>query len=151
MKERDVWASLKKSGALPFAVRVESPTSPGIPDVFFSTGAITGWIELKHVRSGKPLAAATLRPLQSRWAAEASAAGVYTTVLLFWRDRAILIAGEDVATLVDAPAEAVLARAIWVGGNTAKTRWNGIQEKLEQHGRHLQTIRMANRSAQRDS
>ncbi len=144
LKERDIWTSLKRSAQLRFAVRIESPTSPGVPDVFFSTGRVAGWMELKHVRNArKPLAARTLRPLQSRWAAEASAAGVFTTVLLFWRDRAILIAGADVATLVDAPAEAVLARAIWVGGNTAKTRWNGIQEKLEQHGQRPQTVRVA--------
>lgn len=143
LKERDVWTSLKRSARLGFAVRIESPTSPGVPDVFFSTGGVAGWMELKCVRSKKPLAARTLRPLQLRWAAEASAAGVFTTVLLFWRDRAILITGADVATLVDAPAAAVLARAIWVGGDTAKTRWNGIQEKLEQHGQRPQTVRMA--------
>jgi hypothetical protein len=147
LKERDVWTSLKKSAQLPFAVRVESPTSPGIPDVFFSLGGVTGWMELKFVRTAKPLVRSTLRPLQFRWAKEASAAGVFTTVLLFWRDQAILLAGADVEALVEADAETVQRNALWVGGTDPQTRWAGIQEKLEQHGRQFQTLCVANSRA----
>lgn len=147
MRESSVWASLKDSGQLPFAVRIESPASPGVPDVYFSTGVVTGWIELKSVpESHKKLITrgtgqGQLRPLQVLWARQASEKNIFTTVLLFAEKRGILIAGEDVEDLLSAPSEQVLSKALWVGNTTPSKRWDGLKEKLDKHGKEI--IRMA--------
>jgi hypothetical protein len=154
MKESAFWNSLKDSGELPFAVRVESPASPGMPDVYFATGSgITGWIELKVVPEThrKPLTAGTgagqLRPLQILWARQASEKNIFTCVLLFHKNRAILLSGRDVALLVGATEDQVLSKALWVGSTNARARWQGLQEKLEQHGKQT-IIRLAAQSAE---
>ena len=142
MRESSVWSSLKASGELPFAVRVESPVSPGMPDVYFALGnGITGWLELKVVpdTQRKPLVSGTgkgqLRPLQVLWARQASEKNIFTNVLLFHRNRGILVAGRDVQPLLDAPLDAVLAKAIWVGSENPRQRWINLLEKLDKHGK----------------
>ena len=150
MKESSVWASLKDSGQLPFAVRIESPASPGVPDVYFSTSAVTGWIELKSVPEShkKLLTRGTgqgqLRPLQVLWARQASEKNIFTTVLLFAEKRGILISGSDVEALLSAPTEQVLSKALWIGNTTPSKRWDGLRTKLDKHGK--ETIQMATRS-----
>ena len=142
MKESALWNSLKDSGQLPFHVRIESPASPGVPDVYFGTGTgVTGWIELKVVPDThrKPMTQGTgtgqLRPLQVLWARQASEKNIFTNVLLFHRNRGILVACRDVQSLLDAPPDAVLAKAIWVGSESPRQRWTNLLEKLEKHGR----------------
>jgi hypothetical protein len=142
MKESAFWASLKGAGVLPFAVRVESPGSPGMPDVYFSLGnGVTGWIELKVVPDERraPIAQGTghgqLRPLQVLWAQQASAQNIFTNVLLFHRDRAILVAGRDVKPLLGEPLDSVLDRALWVGSPTPRNRWTNLLEQLDKHGK----------------
>lgn len=142
MKESALWASLKGAEALPFAVRVESPGSPGMPDVYFSLGnGVTGWIELKVVPDERrsPITQGTghgqLRPLQVLWAQQASAQNIFTNVLLYHQKRAILVAGRDVKSLCGEPLDSVLARALWVGSPSPRDRWTNLQEKLDQHGK----------------
>jgi len=142
MKESAFWGSLKGAGVLPFAVRIESPASPGVPDLYFALGnGVTGWIELKVVPDERRalLTQGTghgqLRPLQVLWAAQASEQNIFTTVLLFYRKQAILVAGRDVQRLLGEPSDKVLSEALWVGGNTPKTRWTNLLEKLDQHGK----------------
>jgi hypothetical protein len=149
MKESAFWGSLKASGVLPFAVRIESPASPGVPDLYFALGnGVTGWIELKVVPDShrSPLTQGTgtgqLRPLQVLWAAQASEKNIFTGVLLFYRKTAILVAGRDVQRLLGAPPAKVVAEALWVGGDTPRTRWTNLLEKLDQHGR-LTLIQLA--------
>jgi hypothetical protein len=153
MKEKDLWASLKKSGELPFAIRIESPASPGVPDVYFALGnGVTGWIELKVVPEShkKPLVMGTgagqLRPLQVLWARQASDTNIFTTVLLFWKKQSILLSGQDVEVLLSATIGEVLAKALWIGSTNPRQRWIGLQEKLDKHGRK-ETIQMATGSA----
>lgn len=142
MRESALWSSLKSSGGLPFAVRVESPVTPGMPDVYFSLGdGVTGWIELKTIpdQQKKILTCGTgkgqLRPLQILWARQASEKNIFTNVLLFHRNRGILVAGRDVQSLLDAPLDAVLAKAIWVGSESPRQRWTNLLEKLDKHGK----------------
>ena len=142
MKESALWSSLKDSGQLPFHVRIESPASPGVPDVYFSlNNGISGWLELKVVPDThkKILTQGTgvgqLRPLQVLWARQASDKNIFTNVLLFAQKRAILLSGRDVFPLLGAPIDQVLAKALWVGSTSPRERWNGLQEKLDQHGR----------------
>lgn len=142
MKESALWSSLKASEQLPFHVRIESPASPGVPDVYFSLGTgVTGWIELKVVPDThrKPLTSGTgtgqLRPLQVLWARQASEKNIFTFVLLYHKKRAILLSGRDVELLVGATEDQVLAKALWIGSTNARERWDGLQEKLEKHGR----------------
>jgi hypothetical protein len=142
MKESALWSSLKDSGQLPFHVRIESPASPGVPDVYFSlNNGISGWLELKVVPDThkKILTQGTgvgqLRPLQVLWARQASDKNIFTNVLLFVQKRAILLSGRDVSALLGAPIDQVLAKALWVGSTSPRERWNGLQEKLDQHGR----------------
>ena len=142
MKESALWSSLKDSGQLPFHVRIESPASPGVPDVYFGTGTgVTGWIELKVVPDThrKPLTQGTgtgqLRPLQVLWARQASEKNIFTFVLLYQKKRAILLSGADVEPLLGATEDQVVARAVWVGSTNARERWHGLLEKLEKHGR----------------
>jgi hypothetical protein len=151
MKEKDVWASLKSSNQLPFAVRIESPASPGVPDVYFALGnGVTGWMELKLVPdSHKKLltlgtGAGQLRPLQVLWARQASEKNIFTTVLLFAEKRGILLSGQDVEVLLSATLDEVLAKALWVGSTSPRQRWIGLYEKLDKHGK--ETIQMATRS-----
>ena len=134
MKESALWNRLKDSGELPFYVRIESPASPGVPDVYFSlNNGVTGWLELKVVPDThrKILTQGTgvgqLRPLQVLWARQASDKNIFTNVLLFVQKRAILLSGRDVSALLGAPIDQVLAKALW--------RWQGLQEKLDKHGR----------------
>lgn len=142
MKESALWNSLKDSGQLPFHVRIESPASPGVPDVYFSlNNGVTGWIELKVVPDThkKILTQGTgvgqLRPLQVLWAKQASEKNIFTNVLLFAQKRAILLSGRDVSSLLNEPLDQVLAKALWVGSTNPRERWNGLQEKLDKHGR----------------
>ena len=142
MKESALWSSLKDSGELPFYVRIESPASPGVPDVYFSlNNGVTGWLELKVVPDThkKILTQGTgvgqLRPLQVLWARQASDKNIFTNVLLFVQKRAILLSGRDVSALLGAPIDQVLARALWVGSTSPRERWQGLQEKLDKHGR----------------
>lgn len=157
MKESTLWNSLKDSGELLFHVRIESPSSPGVPDVYFALGTgVTGWIELKVVPEGhkKILTQGTntgqLRPLQVLWAEQASSKNIFTTVLLFCEKRAILLSGRDVKSLLGATLEQVLAKALWVGSTNPRQRWNGLQEKLEKHGRQT-LIQLATESAGRNA
>lgn len=152
MKESAFWGSLKSAEVLPFAVRVESPASPGMPDVYFSLGnGVTGWIELKVVPDERraPLTQGTghgqLRPLQVLWATQASDKNIFTNVLLFHKKQAILIAGRDVKPLLGKPLDSVLAKALWVGSPSPRDRWTNLLEKLDQHGR-LTLICMAGAS-----
>jgi hypothetical protein len=149
MKESALWNSLKDSGELPFYVRIESPASPGVPDVYFSlNNGVTGWLELKVVPDThkKILTQGTgvgqLRPLQVLWARQASEKNIFTNVLLFVQKRAILLSGRDVFPLLGAPIDQVLARALWVGSTSPRERWQGLQEKLDKHGRET-TIHLA--------
>lgn len=142
MKESALWNSLKDSGELPFYVRIESPASPGVPDVYFSlNNGVTGWLELKVVPDThrKILTQGTgvgqLRPLQVLWARQASDKNIFTNVLLFVQKRAILLSGRDVSALLGAPIDQVLAKALWVGSTSPRERWQGLQEKLDKHGR----------------
>lgn len=142
MKESALWNSLKDSGELPFYVRIESPASPGLPDVYFSlNNGVTGWLELKVVPDThrKILTQGTgvgqLRPLQVLWARQASDKNIFTNVLLFVQKRAILLSGRDVSALLGAPIDQVLAKALWVGSTSPRERWQGLQEKLDKHGR----------------
>jgi hypothetical protein len=142
MKESALWSSLKDSGELPFYVRIESPASPGVPDVYFSlNNGVTGWLELKVVPDThkKILTQGTgvgqLRPLQVLWARQASDKNIFTNVLLFVQKRAILLSGRDVSALLGAPIDQVLAKALWVGSTSPRERWQGLQEKLDKHGR----------------
>ena len=141
MKESALWASLKGAAVLPFAVRVESPGSPGMPDVYFALGnGVTGWIELKVVPDERraPIAQGTghgqLRPLHVLWAQQASAQNIFTNLLLYHQNRAILVAGRDVKPLLGEPLDSVLDRALWVGNSTPRNRWTNLLEKLDQHG-----------------
>jgi hypothetical protein len=149
MKESALWSSLKDSGELPFYVRIESPASPGVPDVYFSlNNGVTGWLELKVVPDThkKILTQGTgvgqLRPLQVLWARQASDKNIFTNVLLFVQKRAILLSGRDVSALLGAPIDQVLAKALWVGSTSPRERWQGLQEKLDKHGRET-TIHLA--------
>jgi hypothetical protein len=149
MKESAFWNSLKDSGELPFYVRIESPASPGVPDVYFSlNNGVTGWLELKVVPDThkKILTQGTgvgqLRPLQVLWARQASDKNIFTNVLLFVQKRAILLSGRDVSALLGAPIDQVLAKALWVGSTSPRERWQGLQEKLDKHGRET-TIHLA--------
>jgi hypothetical protein len=142
MKESALWSSLKDSGELPFYVRIESPASPGVPDVYFSlNNGVTGWLELKVVPDThkKILTQGTgvgqLRPLQVLWARQASDKNIFTNVLLFVQKRAILLSGRDVSALLGAPIDQVLAKALWAGSTSPRERWQGLQEKLDKHGR----------------
>jgi len=152
MKESALWGSLKKSGELPFAIRIESAVTPGLPDVYFSlTNGVTGWIELKEIPDTQKVILKTgtgkgqLRPLQVLWAKQATEQNIFTTVLLFYRKRAILLSGRDVERLIGAKSEDVLSAAIWTGQEAARQRWDGLREKLDKHGR-LHTIQMATQS-----
>ena len=136
MKESALWSSLKDSGQLPFHVRIESPASPGVPDVYFGTGTgVTGWIELKVVPDThrKPLTQGTgtgqLRPLQVLWARQASEKNIFTNVLLFGRKRAILLSGREIGSLLNESFDQVLAKALWVGSTNPRERWNGLQDR----------------------
>ena len=142
MKESALWNSLKDSGQLPFSLRIQSPASPGVPDVYFSlNNGVTGWIELKVVPDThkKILTQGTgvgqLRPLQVLWARQASEKNIFTNVLLYAQKRAILLSGRDVFPLLGAPIDQVLAKALWVGSTSPRERWQGLQEKLDKHGR----------------
>ena len=58
--------------------RIESPTSPGIPDVGYTTGGIRGWIELKDAKKAtakQPFKRGGLRPEQINWFREEIEAG----------------------------------------------------------------------------
>jgi hypothetical protein len=118
--------------------------------VYFSlNNGITGWLELKVVPDThkKILTQGTgtgqLRPLQVLWARQASEKNIFTNVLLFTQKRAILLSGRDVFPLLGATIDQVLAKALWVGSASPRERWNGLLEKLDQHGRetiiHLAT------------
>ena len=65
----------------------------------------------------------------------ASEKNIFTTVLLFHKKRAILVAGRDVSSLLDAQLDCVLEKALWVGETTPSRRWNNLQEKLNKHGK----------------
>ena len=84
-----------------------------------------------------------LRPLQVLWARQASEKNIFTNVLLYAQKRAILLSGRDVFPLLGAPIDQVLAKALWVGSTSPRERWQGLQEKLDKHGRetiiHLAT------------
>jgi hypothetical protein len=113
-----------------------------MPDVYFALGnGVSGWMELKVVPDTKRalLSCGTgkgqLRPLQILWARQASAKNIFTTVLLFHQNRAILVAGRDVQSLLDAPLDSVLERALWVGSTAPRQRWTNLLEKLDKHGK----------------
>ena len=134
---------------LPFHVRIESPASPGVPDVYWALGnGVNGWMELKVVPDTHraPLRAGTstgeLRPLQVLWAKNATEKNIFTTVLLFHKNRAILVAGGDVERLLGATLDTVLEAALWVGEPTPRNRWHGLQEKLDKHGKQT-TLQLA--------
>lgn len=50
--------------------RIESPITPGLPDVYFNTGGFRGWLELKVARRAKaktPFRTYGLRDSQIKW------------------------------------------------------------------------------------
>ena len=154
MRESSLWSSLKSSKQLDFAVRIESSTSPGIPDVYFATGTgITGWIELKVVPDTrrKLLVQGTghgqLRPLQVLWAKQATEKNIFSCVLLSYRKQEILVSCRDISRLLDADAKEVMSAALWIGGVTPRLRWQGLKDKLEKHGQ-VSIIQMATGSDQ---
>jgi len=75
--ERNLWKKVRE-GMAPFwfAQRIETRTSPGVPDVWFviKTCGVTGWLELKAMaawpkRAGTVVRLPGLKPEQKAWIA----------------------------------------------------------------------------------
>ena len=86
--ERALWGTMRRTLA-PFGrlVRVESPITPGIPDVYYCLRGVSGWVELKEhdawpVRPGTPLRLRHLRLDQVVWLEGERAAGGSAFMLL---------------------------------------------------------------------
>lgn len=95
--ESNLWKALKAHLRDAHASRLESPTSPGIPDVYIMAGGRGAWVELK-IRRGKRI---EVRDSQVAWHLAHAAAGGRSYFLV--RDAAgknlWLYAGSDALTL----------------------------------------------------
>lgn len=70
MREARLWQWLRKRLPEGHFTRIESESSPGVPDVNYCVRGSEGWIELKAskpMRSGHPFRRKGLRPEQLRW------------------------------------------------------------------------------------
>ena len=136
MTERQLWYSLRSSSVFDWSMRIESPSTPGCPDVFYSIDGRTGWIELKSVQKPQGVRArpllSRLQPSQYAWHAMASQHGVRAFILLMLADRALLLAGSRVAYWSNCTAPELLQQALWIGGTTPSTRFEGLRMKLRE-------------------
>jgi hypothetical protein len=134
MTERQLWYALRSSSVFDWAMRIESPSTPGCPDVFYSIDGKTGWIELKSVQKPQGVRARPLlsrmQPSQYAWHATAAQHGVRAFILLMLADRALLLAGSRVAYWANCTAPELLQQALWIGGTTPSTRFEGLRMKL---------------------
>jgi hypothetical protein len=124
-------------------MRVESSITPGCPDVCFSVNGIVGWLELKatpHTRPYSHPLRAAFEPTQLSWHREAQKHSVFAHCLIFSGNRAILLPAIDLLVVRQMTLKQLLDSAVWVGGALPKTRFVGLQNKLEQTG---ETLRMA--------
>ena len=71
MLERDFWKLIKRNTPKVHWTRVESPGSPGVPDVNGCRDGVEAWLELTILRGRK----VELRPAQVAWLISRSRAG----------------------------------------------------------------------------
>ena len=71
MLERELWKRVKTNLADAHWVRVESPGTPGVPDLNGCLRGVEIWVELKVVRGRK----VALRPAQVAWMVSRGRAG----------------------------------------------------------------------------
>jgi len=134
MTERALWHSLRAADVFDFAMRVESPSTPGCPDVYYNIEGSSGWLELKSI-SGSPGPRAhplayRIQPNQVMWHTRAAAQGVRAFFLVLIDKNAVLLPGAYVKVLLTASVSDIFRHAIWRGGSDRRTRFAGLRHIL---------------------
>lgn len=101
MLESDFWRLLKTNLKREFLMtRVESVSSPGVPDVYWTSlrdEGVSGWIELKIVRGN----VVKLRPEQVLWILRHSQLNVNAKIMARKNDTIYLWEGKDVSIVAE--------------------------------------------------
>jgi hypothetical protein len=104
-KEADLWQTLKLAMTRYLRMqRVESPTTPGLPDVYYRRGSACGWIELKRLlewpaRPATPVHVPSLTGKQVGWLRAETKAGGAAHMLIQIADDYLLLDSDAVMDL----------------------------------------------------
>ena len=121
--EARLWQWLRERLQSGHFTRVESETSPGVPDVNYCVQGSEGWIELKAAKraTGKPFKKRGLRPEQIRWIMTHLAHGGTVWIIASIGSSVYAFSGSLAHRFNDSSVEDLMHEARWVARRRGST------------------------------